>query len=295
MRASWSKALLFAALGLSLNSMASINDNEVVSSGDATVYATPHASYEKQINLAGIYVIPEDSEAVESAYVIKGKRYQNITKESIDLNQNEHVAVRFDALGNAEVTLLLNPEEQGKVPEKLILSKEEFARLGLKFEAEGNSTTLFQNYSYYDDTDVARNHGGTAAGMIIHNTHAHGCVNFVRSRVQIPESYGCYGNGVGTVDHLIRTGAFSEASCGSPQEGMVISFSGGSGAGHTGKWNSHLGCFDSDSVCTPPGVTPNVDYYQKNCAVPNGRQPHKDLNAVCPSGGGRGHGHRRHR
>ncbi len=202
---------------------------------------------------SGIYSTTKAVELRPEAVILNGELEENTTGATIRLEGQEPISIQ--TVGDQlVVSLLLSEEEIGQVPEKLILSQEEFWRAGLNFTMLGDEQTLAENFSPYVKTEIVRRGGRGRSGGVrargrMHYMGARGCVAYVIKA--IGWRGGRTGNGHEVTTTLRRHG-WRRVSCNNPPVGAVASWSGGfHGAGHTAIWNGR--CWKYDIACADPG------------------------------------------
>jgi hypothetical protein len=217
------------------------------------------------LRLGGIYQFLDPVKLIPKVEFFGGVR--TVTPENYDISflRNEPVAVEFLKNGDAKITLLLADGEKGEIPEEIIVSAEEFSRSGLRRRADGDAETLKEKYSPDESVEIARRGGGAYRRGRMHYRNAaggsyYGCVASVCA--SIGGCTGSVGNGVGMTGYLKRTRGWRRVSCSNPPIGAVASWSGGSGAGHTGRWNGRGWCYDKG--CGDPGR----GYHLRECVAP---------------------------
>jgi hypothetical protein len=145
----------FLALISGFNSKAAINGSDKIDSDK------PQITWMQTAVVAnGIYKFTENTDVTPSEVMLKKEIYDNQTGGTLSFEKGEAVAVEFDVKGNALLTPLLADEEQGKVPEQLIVTKEEFLRAHPEFFSPGDFKTLADNFSPY----VEEQHGWRSPG-----------------------------------------------------------------------------------------------------------------------------------
>lgn len=221
------------------------------------------------LSINGIYKFTKNTEVIPTAVMVNGEAEDNIGGISMDVFKDEAVAVEYLEDGKVLMTLRLATEEAGKVPDQLILTKDEFNQLGLKMDSEGSVDDLMANYTGYFDTEVAAREGGrlkarrhtmrqetSRRGRGGFGRDANGrirggggnCVAVVKSLTGFS---GTAGNGVGMASALQRRGWRVVSS---PSRGTVCSWSGGfHGKGHVGWFDGS--CFQPTygGNCGSPG------------------------------------------
>jgi hypothetical protein len=167
-------------------------------------------------------------------------------KPFIALNRFEPVAVEFLWSGDVAIDLLLTQQEAAEIPNRIVISREDFDKANMKFLEKGGVFDLYAGYSVYQDEKEAKAGGGrTRSKPRMHYKGYGGCVAYVCKRVGCS---GTVGNGKGMTNYLRKHG-WHTVSCKSPKRGDVASWTGGShGKGHcaiwSGGWCFDEGCFD---------------------------------------------------
>ncbi len=220
-----------------------------------------------EVGVNGIYKFTQNTEVIPAAVLLNGEVENNIGGVSLDVYKDESVAIEFLGDGQVLMTLRLADEELGKVPEQLILSREEFDALKLQITSTGNVADLMKDYTGYFDTDVAgpRNSRARQHNMRQETSRRSGfrrdssgriaggggnCVRVVKSLTGFS---GTAGNGVGMASALQRIG-YRPVSFSSKQRGTVCSWSGGfHGKGHVAYFDGS--CFQPTygGNCGSPG------------------------------------------
>jgi hypothetical protein len=204
----------------------------------------------------GIYRFTEDVKLYPRQMTVNGVPEDDYTGTSVSFTKDEPVAVHFLSSGEIGLALLLADEEQGSIPEQIVISATDFQRAGLRFEAAGSENELYSRYSPYLITQVA---GPGGARHRLHYMGAGGCVAYVLRA--IGWSGGRSGNGV-AITRTLKSRGWTAASCANPARGTVASWSGGRhGMGHTAVWNGS--CWAYDVGCGDPGGA----YHLLGCVV----------------------------
>lgn len=202
----------------------------------------------------GIYKFTDPAAIMPKVEFINGVRTVTPENYTISFSRNEPVAVEFLANGDVKIKALLPEGEAGEIPEAMIISAEEFDKSGLRFSEEGGYKELYAKHSNDEEyKEARRGRGGFRRSGRMHIRNAaggsyFGCVASVCS--SIGGCVGSVGNGVGMTRYL-RARGWHPVSCSNPPVGAVASWSGGSGAGHTGRWNGSGWCYDKG--CGDPG------------------------------------------
>lgn len=235
----------------------------------------------RSLALNGIYKFSRNTEVIPSTVLTKNGPEDNIAGASIDVYKDEAVNVEFLDSGDVLMTLRLPENENGKVPEQMVLSAEEFENLGLNFVENGTVADLKARYTGYMDTAVAgksrikaRKHSirvessrrGSRSGFRRdRNGRIAGgggnCVSVVKSLTGFS---GTAGNGIGMAGALQRRG-WKSISYSGVQRGSVCSWSGGfHGKGHVGWFDGS--CFQPTygGNCGSPGR----NYHLLKCVSP---------------------------
>lgn len=206
------------------------------------------------INSSGIYRLRENTEITPIQEFKNREWKKNLELLPLELNETEFVAVKFQG-SEVIVSLLLAEEEKGSIPEKVILSLEEFETLGFEFVGSGSASSIADHYSPYESQKVASNRGGRRnrkPRMHFRNPSgatSSGCVAYVQRAIGWRS--GPTGNGKYMTSTLRKNG-WKPVSCSNPPVGAVASWSGGArGSGHTAVWNGSGWCYDLG--CHDPG------------------------------------------
>lgn len=179
-------------------------------------------------------------------------------KPFIALNRSEPISVEFLLNGDVAIDLLLTKQEAGEIPERIVISSEDFEKASIDFLEEGGVFDLYAGYSVYQDQKEAARNGGTQVTARAHYAGYGGCVAYVCKRVGCS---GTVGNGRGMVSYLISKKGWHSVSCSNPKKGDVASWKGGShGKGHCAIWNGSGWCYDQG--CFDPGKK----YKKTGCA-----------------------------
>ena len=208
----------------------------------------------KPIPSDGIYRFRNDAIVKPKVEYINGLKVIDPDQPSISFNRNEPVAVRMLRSGDFEISLLLPDIERGNIPERLVVSAEEFAKLEMDYKTQGNAVDLKRYFSNEEETQVARLGGGLRASVRRHRrfnngTGYYGCLGWVCN--SLGGCSGTIGGGKGMTNYLRRQG-WRPVSCRNPEIGDVASWTGGrNGSGHTGRWNGSGWCYDLG--CADPG------------------------------------------
>jgi hypothetical protein len=246
------------------------NTSERFASGAES--AAPAITIPQLLGLNGIYKVSKSTEVVPDAFLINGKIAPNVSGVSMDLSAREAVAIETLSDGKMLLTLRLADVEAGKVPNQLIISKEEFQNLGLAFESSGGTADLMAKYSGYEESEVAAR-GGSAPRARRHTvrmetsrrSYSRGrdgngriaggggnCVAVVKSL--IGWGGGSMGNGVGAT-RALRARGWRPISPSNLRRGAVCSWAGGNGhnKGHVGYFDGR--CFQPTygGNCGNPG------------------------------------------
>lgn len=216
----------------------------------------------------GIYRFEKAVELLPKAEYVRGEFIIDPDRHTMSFNAGEPVHVQFLADGDVEIAIVLPDNEEGVMPEKIVVSHKEFERAGLTYLAQGSFFELDTNMYKYDQFDEAngrRSRGYRRSGRMHYRNAAGGvyggCVAYVCNA--IGGCSGKVGNGVGMTGYLRSRGWQPLHSCSNPPNGSVASWSGGPhGKGHTGIWNGSGWCYDLG--CGNPGSS----YRFRNCVAP---------------------------
>ena len=211
----------------------------------------------------GIYKFQEDTFLVPDTQVVGGKSARNSEDEFMSFFANEPVAAQFLEDGNVSLSTLLQDEERGQMPERIVVSRDKFRKAKLKLIGRGGPQELQSNYSPLQPNQQASGRRGFAGRGRMHSGGYGGCLAYVCAHVGCS---GHVGNGVGMTRYLLRQNTgWQRVNCASAPDGAVASWSGGSGGrGHTAIKQNGAWCFDEG--CFEPGR----GYGGKNCVARGG-------------------------
>ncbi len=205
----------------------------------------------------GIYRFAQDTEILPRGEYYGDEFVIDPEQPTIGFTAGEPVHVQFLGSGEVEISIVLNDKEQadGEMPDRILLTLEDFQSAGLIFVSEGDFADLHQNFASYESyKEAGRRRGGFSRRGRDHYRNRnggsyYGCVAYVCRA--IGGCVGRVGNGVGMTSYLRRKG-WRSVSCSNPPVGAVASWSGGShGKGHTAVWNGRGWCYDLG--CANPG------------------------------------------
>lgn len=207
----------------------------------------------------GIYLIQKTQVVAPEGFEWNGEYVATDELEEFQLNKNEAVALRFLEDGRVRLDFLTS-EEEGEVPNTLILSRREFEQLNLSFIKIGDEQSLAQEFSPYDETmeSAGRSRGARSrthsqrgrGGRRIGNCKA--WVNtflvakgLIRSRINGISAWMMAGG--------LQQVGWKSTSRSKPKFGTTCVYKGGKGHshGHTNVWNGR--CWMSDIGCEPKG------------------------------------------
>lgn len=206
----------------------------------------------------GIYKFSADTEVIPLQEFSGGREVPNSERRTLGFTRGEPVAVEFLDNNQVALSVLLPDSEKGRMPDRIVISRDEFERSGLDLAGRGGAKELEEQYSTDESEQVARRGGGRFkhAGRM-HFRGMAGCVAYVSRAlggIALP-------HGRDVVGRLVGSGQWRRASCSSPVPGMVASWSGGGhGFGHTAIWRGGW-CYDKG--CHDPGSK----YRMTSCAV----------------------------
>jgi hypothetical protein len=239
--------ILMAVALLPLNASAGVDRAERVDLGASVVSLISTRGAEEILRARGIFESPADTEIFTKSQWIGSELIEDDPQAFVSLGLNEPVAVRRLENGDLEIHLLNAEEQIEEMPDRIVVSREEFERVGFVFLEPGDEFLLAESYSIYQETKEAARNGGKPKKRLRYGGYK-GCVAYVCQRVGCS---GTVGNGVGMTSYLKRKKGWKKVSCKNPRRGDVASWSGGSGAGHTaiwaGGWCFDQGCFDPGS------------------------------------------------
>lgn len=252
----------FAVLSFVLlfNSVASASLNP--GQDDHTNIDQGFAHYPGSIGVNGIYSFSHDSGLAAQEVIRDGER-EDSDGALFTFKKDDHVAIEFLSSGRAIVSFLLAEDEQGQVPDRIVVSAQELSRAGLGFVSLGDSGYLAKNFAPPEEEEQVASRGGHhRSARRLHFGGNVGCVAYVKRHVGWPG--GTVGNGVGMTRALHRVMHYVYLSnCSNPPVGAVASWSGGRhGFGHTAVWDG--GCWRYDQPLCDPGS----GYHFLNCVAP---------------------------
>ena len=195
---------------------------------------------------AGTYIFDRDVQVTPSSVVVEdGSVEVNETSVGIPFFEGEPIQVEEGPDGQVTLIPMLNEDERGEVPTKLIVSPEQFFAADLRPQGSraGNGGLL-----KFLDPRIPMSERRK------HPPIGH-CVGYVLSHLGVQ----VHGNGKDITSALEGIG-FHEVSCSRHEVGDVASWTGGwHHLGHTAIWNGQ--CWAYDKGCGNPGHL----YHLINC------------------------------
>ena len=247
-------SILFT-LTIANNSMASVravNDAAENSTGSQAV--------------SGIYKFSSDTALVPVRAQSGDLNGENSDDQEFLFKGGETVALARENSNEVSVTFL-NWKEESVSVDRIILENWQLKGVKLQFEKIGGVQALYPQYASNINAipkPEKRLGNKSLAGRGRARMHWNGATGCVASVLKSLSWTGPQANGVG-VTSLLKNVGWHTTTCSNPPVGAVASWSGGSGAGHTARWNGS--CWKYDIACDTSTSGPGSSYHLKECVA----------------------------